>query len=61
MSEGEGHRLTFAEMLQKLHLGKHTGPVIVHFAQGVPNVIELPAPTTQIKLEKGDNCSHDRC
>lgn len=43
---------SFAQMLQKLHDEKHTGPVVVHFAQGHPNVVEIPKEPERIKLEK---------
>lgn len=43
---------TFGEMLERLWKDKHTGPVILHLAQGVPNTIEIPSEPTRIKLEK---------
>lgn len=62
MAEREGHggtipmpmpRLSFATMLEKLYADKHTGPVVVHFAQGSPNVIEIPCEPTRISLDSG--------
>ena len=32
----------------------HTGPVIVHFAQGTPNAVEIPAPARKIALRALD-------
>lgn len=34
---------------------KHTGPVIIHFAQGKPNAIEIPAPSIKIALKALDS------
>jgi hypothetical protein len=45
-------RATFPAVLAKLFEQKHTGPVIVHFAQGHPNVIEVPGAATRIVLDK---------
>jgi hypothetical protein len=44
---------SFAELLTQLWKDQHTGPVIIHFAQGTPNAVELPAEPTRIKLEAG--------
>lgn len=45
-------RPSFPELLERLFADKHTGPVTVHFAQGVPNVIEIPGEATKIRLDK---------
>ena len=45
-------RLTFAEMLAQLYADRHTGPIILHFAEGHVHVIELPAESTRIVLDK---------
>jgi hypothetical protein len=45
-------RPTFAELLAHLHAHRHTGPVIIHFAEGHPNVVEMPTPATLVKLDK---------
>lgn len=44
--------LTFPAMLQKLYAEQHTGPVVVHFDQGRPNVIELPCAPVRVVLDK---------
>lgn len=44
---------SFAEMLERLWIAKHTGPVIVHFAGGRPGAVEIPAPSERIVLDKG--------
>lgn len=46
-------RVSFAAMLERLYSEKHTGPVVVHFAQGQPNVIEMPCEPVRISLDKG--------
>lgn len=33
---------------------KHTGPVIVHFAEGKPNAVEIPLPGKKIRLRPLD-------
>lgn len=43
---------TFPELLERLWMEKHTGPVTVHFAQGVPNVIEFPGEPRRIPLTR---------
>ena len=43
---------TFGEMLEKLFVEKHTGPVIFHFAQGRPNTMEIPSEPLRIVLDK---------
>jgi hypothetical protein len=35
--------VSFPDLLETLHRQQHTGPVIVHFAQGKPNSFEIPA------------------
>ena len=45
-------RLSFAAMLDKLYTEKHTGPIVVHFAFGHPNVIEVPCEPLRIPLDK---------
>lgn len=45
-------RLSFGEALEKLWVEQHTGPILFHFAQGVPQAIEIPGEPTRIKLEK---------
>jgi hypothetical protein len=44
-------RPTFAQMLEQLYAEKHTGPVIVHFAQGHPRHVEIPAASTTFVLD----------
>lgn len=50
-------RETFAALLARLYLAKHTGPVILHFAQGVPRVVEVPGEPELIILDKRDHRS----
>lgn len=38
----------FPDLIQALYDRKYTGTITLHFSNGVPKVIELPAP--QIKL-----------
>ncbi len=45
-------RSTFAEMLHRLFTEKHTGPVVVHFAEGQPTAVDIVAPPVQVKLDK---------
>lgn len=42
---------SFFEVLEQLHKDKHTGPVIVHLAQGQANAVEIPT-SKLIRLEK---------
>lgn len=44
---------TFAQVIEALYRNKHTGPVIIHFAQGHPNSVELPKEPERIRLDKG--------
>jgi hypothetical protein len=45
-------RETFAQVLERLYVSKHTGPVVLHFAHGQPNVIEVPTSSERIVLDK---------
>lgn len=47
---------TFAEMLEKLWVEKHTGPVIVHFLHGRPK--EVIPMGSRIILDKGHAQAH---
>lgn len=65
MAEHEGlggtvsiDRVSFFGMLERLYAQRHTGPVVVHFAQGQPNVIELPSEPTRIALDSGNKSAH---
>ena len=42
----------FPALLMRLWRLQHTGPVIVHFAQGHPNVVEIPGEPERIPLAK---------
>lgn len=44
--------LRFADLLSRLYDDKHTGPIVIHFAQGHPQSVELPAEPTRIRLDK---------
>jgi hypothetical protein len=44
--------MTFADVLNRLFLEQHTGPVTVHFAEGCPTNVEIPATPTRLKLDK---------
>jgi len=37
----------------RLAANQHTGPVIIHLAQGQPNVVEIPGESTRIPVDKG--------
>jgi hypothetical protein len=45
-------KMTWSAALLRLWTDRHTGPVVVHFAQGHPNSLELPSEPVRIKLEK---------
>ena len=49
--EGEG-LLTFAQFLEAMYAQKHTGRVNLDFAQGVPQVIEIPREPRRIRLTR---------
>ena len=51
-------RVSFAAMLEKLYSDKHTGPIVVHFAQGKPNVVEIPCEPMRIPLDSGKKSAH---
>jgi hypothetical protein len=44
--------MTFAETLDTLYKTRHTGPIVIHFAQGHPNSIEVPCEPQRIRLTK---------
>jgi len=50
--------VSFLEELDRLYLAQHTGPVVIHFAQGVPREVELPQPPVRIVLAKRERSSH---
>lgn len=41
---------SFPEMLEQLWQDRHTGPVVIHFANGRPNVVEIQTSKV-IRLE----------
>jgi hypothetical protein len=43
---------TFPALLQRLYREQYTGAVTMHFGQGVPTMVELPATPTRIILDK---------
>jgi hypothetical protein len=45
---------TFPALLQRLYREQFTGSVTMHFGQGVPTTVEIPAPPTRIVLDKRD-------
>lgn len=45
-------RETFSDLLHRLYVERYTGPVVLQFGQGVPNVAEIPQPSVQIRLDK---------
>jgi len=45
---------TFPDVLERLYCEQYTGPVILHFAQGRPNHVEIPAKPETIVLDKRD-------
>lgn len=42
---------TFGQMLERLYVEKHTGPVIVHFQHGAPQTVEIPSEPERIRLD----------
>lgn len=42
---------TFADVLERFHALKHTGAVVIHFAQGHAVRLELPCEPVRIKLD----------
>lgn len=50
---------TFGEMLERLFVSKHTGPVIVHMLHGEPRTIEFPADPVRICLDRPGKVSAD--
>jgi hypothetical protein len=45
-------RQTFDAWLVNVYAQRFTGPVTIHFAQGVPNVVEIPCQPTKIVLDR---------
>lgn len=43
---------TIFEVLERLWIDKHTGPVTIHLQSGVVNVVEIPGETTRIVLDR---------
>lgn len=37
---------------------ERNGPIVLHFAQGVPNHIEVPGDSVKFALDKGRSASH---
>lgn len=44
-------RQSFPELLERLFIQKHTGPVVVHFAGGVAKSVEIQQQSERIQLE----------
>lgn len=55
---GWDHAVTFARLLERLHRDKHTGPVTIHFGQGVPSRVEIPGEPTRITLDRATEKAH---
>jgi hypothetical protein len=45
-------RQTWPEVLEQLHSEKYTGPLLVHFGQGVPSAVVKIGECAQIPLAK---------
>jgi hypothetical protein len=45
-------RQSFEAWLLTVYAQRFTGSVTLHFAQGVPNVVEIPCATTKIQLDR---------
>ena len=45
--------VSFAQLLERLHALKHTGPVTVHFLHGQPKLVDLPSEPMQIAVDNG--------
>jgi hypothetical protein len=43
---------TFAEVLTSIWLDKRTGPITVHFAEGVAQQVDFPEAPTIVRLDK---------
>lgn len=43
--------MRFSRLLEKIHHEKHTGPVLVHFAGGIPRSVEVLRPSIRISLD----------
>ena len=43
---------SFPDVLDSLYRDQHTGPVTIHFAQGVPIVVEFPEAPLRIRLAR---------
>ena len=52
--------MTFADLVERLHLEKHTGKVTVHLTQGVPVAAEFPKDAEIVRLEKIPSKDIDR-
>jgi len=43
--------MRFSKILDRLYTEKHTGPVLFHFAGGIPRAAEVLAPSIRISLD----------
>lgn len=43
--------MRFSKILDRLYTEKHTGPVLLHFAGGIPRKAEILAPSMRIDLD----------
>lgn len=50
--------VTFADVLETFHAVAHTGPLIVHFAQGKAVTVELPCEPQRKRLDTGKKKAH---
>ncbi len=48
-------RETFADVLLRLFQERYTGSVVLHFGEGVAASMEIPAPSTKIRLTRPSN------
>lgn len=52
-------RADFATVLDDLWRQKHTGPITVHFAEGVAQQVDYPQEPMRIKLDRRAKNAHD--
>ena len=45
--------MTIADALTEHHQARYTGPMVLHWAQGVVVQIEIPGEPTRIRLDTG--------
>lgn len=49
--------MSLVRIFERLHQQKHRGPVILHFADGCANHVEIPGEPIRIVLDKHETVS----